>query len=137
VSFAVPFLFDTNHAIAHLNADPRLVPHMEAAKHAGESFSIPTVVLGELYFGAYASQRVTENLAKLAAFTATLPIHELDAATAEEFGRLKAEQRLKGKPIPTADAQIAATARRRGLVLLSDDAHFEGIAGLVVQNWLS
>ncbi len=131
------FLLDTNHAIAYLNGDSRLVPYLSAAKAAGETFTLSTTVLGELYFGAYASQRVTENLAKLTAFAATMPVLELDAAAAEEFGKLKAEQRLKGKPIPTADAQIAATARLHGLVVLSGDVHFQGIEGLVVKSWLA
>jgi predicted nucleic acid-binding protein len=35
-------LLDTNHAIAYLNGDPRLVPHLAAAKTRGDEFAITT-----------------------------------------------------------------------------------------------
>ena len=64
-------LFDTNHAIAYLNADSRFVTHLSMVQNA-DDFSIATPVLGELYYGAYASQRIAENLEKLAAFSEQL-----------------------------------------------------------------
>lgn len=134
-AIAIPPRYQPRHCLPQRRFPPG--SHLTAARAAGETFTCSTTVLGELYFGAYASQRVTENLAKLAAFAAAMPILDLDPATAEESGRLKAEQKLKGKPIPTADAQIAATARLRGLVLLSGDAHFQGIERLVVRDWLT
>jgi len=130
-------LFDTNHAIAHLNGDPRLAPRLAAAKTAGDTFALATTVLGELYFGAHASQHVNDNLAKLQAFAVQLDVYDFDAAAASEFGKIKAEQRAKGKPIPTADAQIAAIARLHGLVVLTNDAHFQTVDGLTVENWLA
>lgn len=131
------YLFDTNHAIAHLNGDPRLTPHLSAAQTAGDTFAISTIVLGELYYGAYASQRASDNLAKLNAFVAQLIAFDFDTAAASEFGKIKAEQRAKGKPVPTADAQIAAIARLHGLTLLTNDAHFQLIDGLKLENWLT
>lgn len=130
------YLFDTNHAIAHLNGDPRLATHLSAAQIAGDTFAMSTIVLGELYYGAYASQHVSENLAKLAAFAAQLIVVDFDTAAASEFGKIKAEQRSKGKPLPTADAQIAAIARLHGFTVLTNDAHFQQIDGLSVDNWL-
>jgi tRNA(fMet)-specific endonuclease VapC len=130
------YLFDTNHAIAYLNGDPRLKPHLTAAQSGGDLFAITTTVLGELYYGAYASQRVTENLAKLTAFASRLIIYGFDVVAAVEFGKIKAEQRAKGKPIPTADAQIAAVARVHGLTVLTNDIHFQQIDSLIVDNWL-
>ncbi|GBC76461.1 tRNA(fMet)-specific endonuclease VapC [bacterium HR07] len=130
------YLFDTNHAIAYLNGDPRLVPHLNAAQTAGDTFAISTVVLGELYYGAYASQRVAENLAKLIAFSSQLIVLDFDIAAASEFGKIQAEQRAKGKPIPAVDAQIAALARLHGFTLLTNDAHFRFVDGLQLGNWL-
>lgn len=131
------YLFDTNHAIAYLNGDPRLTPSLNAAQTAGDRFAISTVVLGELYYGAYASQRRSDNLAKLEAFAAQLIVFDFDTSAASEFGKIKAEQRAKGKPIPTADAQIAAIARLHGLTLLTNDVHFQQIDGLNIENWLT
>lgn len=129
--------FDTNHAIAHLNGDPRLLSHLNAAQSTAVAFAINTTVLGELYYGAYASRRSTDNVTRLAAFVGRLVLIEFDAAAAQEFGRIKAEQRVKGKPIPTADAQIAAVARIRGLTVLTNDAHFQFVGNLSIANWLT
>jgi tRNA(fMet)-specific endonuclease VapC len=132
----VNYLFDTNHAIAYLNGDHRLTPYLRAAQRAGSLFSISTTVLGELYYGAYVSQRAADNLIKLATFASHLVVFPFDEAAAVEFGKICAEQRSKGKPIPTADAQIAAVARLHDLVVLTNDAPFYLIDTLKIENWL-
>lgn len=58
-----------------------------------------------------------------------------DALTAEEFGRIQAEQKAKGRPIPPLDAQIAAVARVNNLVILTDDRHLTFVDGIIVENW--
>lgn len=131
------YLFDTNHAIALLNGAPRLAPRLTSSRAAGDTFALSTTILGELAYGAYASQRISENRAKLASFAAQLDLFEFDATAADEFGRIKAEQRIQGKPLPTADAQIAAVASLHGLTLLTNDAHFQLIDWLNVDNWLA
>ncbi len=60
-----------------------------------------------------------------------------DSLVAEEFGRIMAEQKGKGRPIPPLDAQIAAVARRYHLVLLTADRHFAFVIGVVIENWLT
>ncbi len=130
------FLLDTNHAIAYLNDDPRIDPYFDAVASAGDELSTTTTVLGELYYGAHAGRRSTENLEKLAGFASQLIVYEFNKIAAVEFGKVKAECRAKGKPIPTADAQIAAIARLHGLTLLTDDSHFYSVDGLTIVNWL-
>ena len=130
------YLFDTNHAIAYLNGDPRLMSHLAAAQASGDTLALTTTVLGELYYGAYASQRMTDNLAKLVAFVAQIMVYDFDTAAASEFGKIKAEQRAKGKPIPTADAQITSVARLQEMTVLTNDAHFHQVDGLNIENWL-
>jgi len=110
---------------------------VETAKQTGDRFGISMTVLGELYYAAYASKRQQENLTKLSAFLQDVILWDYDRAGAEEFGRLQAEQKAKGKPIPSSDAQIAAIARLHGLVVLTEDHHFGFISGLTIENWLS
>jgi len=130
-------LLDTNHAIAYLNGDARLLPHLAPSQSAGDTFALTTTVLGELYYGALASERVDENMANLRAFADSTVVHEFDATAAAEFGQIKAELRKQGKPIPTADAQIAAVARLHGFTVLTDDEHFQYVQGITVENWLA
>lgn len=132
------YLLDSNHAVALLNSDPRMTNRLPQERLAGNEFGITTVPLGELYFGAYDSQQGPSNLARI--HNLILPnfiIYEFTVAAAEEFGKIRAELRAKGRPIPTADVQIAAIARLHGLTLLTCDAHFSHVDGLRVENWLT
>src|SRR4051812_39934093 len=54
-----------------------------------------------------------------------------------EFGRVRAELRASGRPIPMFDILIAAIARANGLTVVTADAHFNAVAGLGVKDWLS
>jgi len=131
------YLVDTNHVSKILEGEERLRTRVQQASGTGDTFGIATTVLGELYFAAYASQRRQENLTRLKAFLDAVILWEYDHLAAEEFGRIQAEQKAKGKPIPSSDAQIAAVARLHNLTVLSNDQHFSSVNGLSVDNWLS
>ena len=57
-------LLDTNIVIALFAQDSAVVEHLDEA----EEVFIPSIVLGELYFGARKSGRVKENLARIDEF---------------------------------------------------------------------
>ncbi|OGL38446.1 MAG: hypothetical protein A2042_08465 [Candidatus Schekmanbacteria bacterium GWA2_38_11] len=131
------FLFDTNHVSKILEGNESIVLKVNSLKDASSRFGISVSILGELFFAAYASKRKEENLLKLRRFLEDIIIWEYDEIAAEEFGRIQAEQKSKGKPIPSIDAQIAAVARVHKLTVLTNDQHFSFIDGLSsVENWL-
>jgi len=125
------FLLDTNIVIA-LFAEDRSV--MERLKEA-ESVFIPSIVLGELFFGAYKSTRVDENVARLSDFAATSAVRACDAVTGRHYGQIKSGLQAKGRPIPENDLWIAAIARQHDLTLVSHDAHFGEVENLKVEAW--
>ncbi len=131
------YLLDTNHASRLMGNDNRIVDKVRQAKQTGDEFGISMTILGELFFAVYASQRQMQNLERLSRLLATLHIYSLDIETAEEFGKIQAEQKAKGRPIPPLDAQIAAVARQRVLTVLTADRHFDYIDNLDVKNWLA
>jgi len=96
---------------------------------------LPSIVLGELYFGAHKSGRVEENLARIDEFAISSSILACDTDTAKEYGIIKNTVRMKGRPIPENDIWIAAIARQYGLTLVTRDAHFDEIEGLSVNIW--
>jgi len=102
----------------------------------GDTFAISITVLSELYFAAYASARQQANLHNIQTFLSRIPLLPFDTHAAEEYGRIRAELKAKGRPIPSTDAQIAAVARSHGLTVLSADHHFHHVDNLVTQNWL-
>ena len=129
------YLLDTNHASWLMAQREPIVTRMRQAQANGARFGVSVTVLGELYYVVYASQRSDENLRRLQALAGALLLWPFDALTAQEFGRIQAEQKAKGRPIPPLDAQIAAVARVNDLVILTDDRHFTFVDGIAVDNW--
>ena len=58
----------------------------------------------------------------------------LDEETAEFYARVYWDMKKKGKPIPTNDLWVAASAMRHGLGLFTYDEHFDNIDGLILQK---
>jgi tRNA(fMet)-specific endonuclease VapC len=125
------YLLDTNAAVALLNGEPQA-----AARVAGATeVFLPTVVLGELYFGAMKSGRPEANAARVSEFATTTILLGVDAETARRYGVLRVELRKKGRPIPENDLWIAAIALRHGLVLATRDSHFDHVDNLELEDW--
>ena len=131
------YLLDTNHATHLLGGAESIRERVRAEATTGTRFSISMTVLGELFYAIYASQRRAENMRALRVFAADIVIWPFDEAAAEEFGRIQAEQKAKGRPVPALDAQIAAVARLHNLTILTADHHFQFIEGVILENWLS
>ena len=110
---------------------------VRAAQSAGATFALSTTVVGELYYGIYLSQRRIQNQLLLKVLLDSLWIHPFDEPAAEMFGIIQAEQRTPGKPIRPLDAQIAAVARVQNLIIPTQDRHFQFVAGIAVENWLT
>lgn len=127
----IDYLLDTNVAIALMAGDPAVT----ARRASGAAVLLCIPVLAELYFGAYKSARVGANLASVEGLRSAVAMLELDDETAREFGRIKAELRRKGRPIPENDVWIAASARRHGVALATRDAHFGVVDRLTVEIW--
>jgi tRNA(fMet)-specific endonuclease VapC len=119
-------LLNTNAVIALSRGDSSLKRFVVAS---GRAF-ISVLTLGELYCGTERSQRRAANLADLSAAVSRFAVLDCTTATAVGYGRLKQILAARGKPIPQNDLWIASTAIEYGLLLVSRDHHFEGIAGL-------
>jgi tRNA(fMet)-specific endonuclease VapC len=125
------FALDTNIVVALWSDDPAV---KQRFAEAGETF-IPSIVLGELYFGAVKSFRSKANLARVDDFAATNNVLPCDAVTAQHYGRIRATLRSKGRPIPDNDIWIASLARQFGPTLVTRDDHFQEVEGLSVEPW--
>ena len=57
-----------------------------------------------------------------------------DTATAYEYGQMRNLLRQQGRPIADNDIWIAAVAMQYQLTLISRDAHFQEVDGLLVER---
>lgn len=122
-------LIDTNAYAALMRGDESIAD--ELARY--EAVLLSPIVIGELYDGFRIGGRSKENRASFERFrdkprTISVPITD---TTAEWFAEVKRMLRAKGKPIPTNDLWIAASCMEHGARLLSFDAHFAAIDGLL------
>jgi tRNA(fMet)-specific endonuclease VapC len=125
------FLLDTNIVIALFAGEQSVLDHLRDANEV----TIPSVVIGELYYGAHKSHQTSKNLRRIEAFIASNIILACDAVTAFHYGNIKEQLRQKGKPIPENDIWIAAIALQFDSILVSRDDHFSAVQGLTIEFW--
>lgn len=99
--------------------------------------TICVITVAELYYGAYNSDRVTENLARAEFFIQQLPVLPLSNNALRRFGQLKAELRKAGQPLADFDLLIASIALAEGYVLVTNNTrHYDRIPELQLENWI-
>ncbi len=125
------YLLDTNIIIA-LFADEAIIKNN--LTQANEVF-IPSVVIGELCYGARKSGRTQANLVRVDELVANSAILGCDAETAQQYGEVKNKLSLKGRPLPENDVWIAALALQYDLILVTRDAHFQEVENLQTVAW--
>ena len=125
------FALDTNIIVARFADDENVIAKSREAK----AIFVPSIVLGELYFGAQKSGRVEANMRRVDDLAASEAILDCDAQTARFYAIIKNQLRLKGKPIPENDMWFAAVALRYDLTLVTRDAHFGNVENLRTERW--
>jgi tRNA(fMet)-specific endonuclease VapC len=125
-------LLDTNVLADFFAGDPETV---EAFQRSG-SLAVNTVVLGELLAGFAMGTRSGENRRLLGRFLSNPRVNllPLNLETAEHYAGIFSQLRRKGRPIPSNDMWVAASALEHGLALFTRDAHFAEIEGLLTAS---
>ena len=124
------FLFDTNIIIAILNQESAV-----EARLKGQQGYVAAISVGELYYGAYKSGRISDNIQRLERLLVDYALLACDRGTAQIYGQIKLQLKSKGRPIPENDIWIAAIARQYDLTLVTRDEHFAEIDGLKTEAW--
>ena len=145
------YLLDTTHCIDILNAKAYMIDKIEELGNLNLSTCV--IVQGELLYGAFISDRVTENLNDIGEFLRNMIIYDLDRDTAIIYAKLKSA--ILNHFIPKArdkrrntnigslgfkdnDLWISAIAIQYDLILVSKDSHIQrlnNIEGLKVESW--
>lgn len=127
------FLLDTNAVIAVIN-DPKSKVSRRLRRYAPADVGVSSVVMYELWFGAYKSQRVEHNLGVVDSLR--FEVLPFDADDARHAGEVRAGLARVGSPIGAYDLLIAGQARARGLTLVSHNRReFARVGGLTTVDW--
>ncbi len=128
------YLLDTNAVIAVIAGNEGLIARL--AEHVPTDFAVSSIVMFELYFGAYNSRKVADNLARLNALR--FEVLDLSIADARAAGLIRADLKAKGMSIGAFDLLIAGQAVARSMMLITHNVkEFRRVEKLKYQDWQS
>jgi tRNA(fMet)-specific endonuclease VapC len=134
------YLLDTDTVSNLLRRAPSVALVRKLASTGPESQHISSITVGELMFGAHRhptmSTLLLERIEGL--ILAHLPVVSFDELAARHYGRIRATLEKAGASIGDADLRIAAIGVARGMTVVTGNVrHFQRVAGLQVENWLT
>ncbi|MEQ8469614.1 MAG: PIN domain-containing protein [Marinoscillum sp.] len=124
------YLVDTNIIIDYFRGDSRL-----ASRFTNHTILIPSIVVGELFYGANLSAKRRLRVIEVSNFIQNHIVVDVNAETSEFYGSLKAELKQAGTPIPENDVWIAALSKQHSLILATKDNHFTKAKSIKVIFW--
>ncbi|HUH87182.1 MAG TPA: type II toxin-antitoxin system VapC family toxin [Pusillimonas sp.] len=126
------FLLDSNAVIGLLKGQEKFSKRLR--RHRPAEFGLPCVVAHELYYGAYKSLHVAQNLSRLDALP--FQVIEFDREDALLAAKLRASLSAAGTPIGPYDVLIAGQALSRGLTLITRNTReFRRVPDLKTEDW--
>lgn len=97
---------------------------------------ISAITRSELLYGVEISPRQQKDQAALDVFLRHVEVLDYPAEAALDYGRIRADLKLRGTMIGANDLLIAAHARCLGLTLVTNNTReFRRVQGLRIENW--
>jgi len=124
-------ILDTNALSALLEGNAQL---SDCLKHV-PVVRIPVIVLGEYRYGVSRSRLRRPLETYLNTIEKTVPVLIVDSDTARFYAQIRSQLRQAGRPIPENDIWIAALALQHHLAIVSQDRHFDAVAGITRIVW--
>ena len=103
---------------------------VETSLRTATRLVVPSIVLGEYYFGIRQSRYRSRYEQWLRRYLPLAEIAAVTSATAAAYADIRLELKRSGRPIPPHDVWVAALARQHALPVLSRDTHFDAVEGV-------
>lgn len=130
------YMLDTNIIAYAKNKRPASVLERLTAQQPSD-VCISVITMAELEFGVFRSSKPAQNRLALLAFLSGIQILPFDSDAAHEYGAIRHSLTKSGTLIGANDMLIAAHAKSRNLILVTNNAReFERVDGLTVENWV-
>lgn len=129
------YMLDTNICIYLIKKKPEnVLIHLH--KNIEDGIAISTITLAELSYGVEASAFPERNALALTQFLSIVDILPFDDESAAEYGKICAALKKQGTPIGIMDTLIAAHARAKKLIVVTNNVReFERVDGIIIENW--
>ncbi|HEY9500658.1 MAG TPA: type II toxin-antitoxin system VapC family toxin [Pyrinomonadaceae bacterium] len=125
-------ILDTNAVSDFADANQGL---LNSLQQSAADIHLPVIVLGEYRYGVKSSRLRAARESWLDELEASAIVLTVTPETSRVYADIRHELRVAGQPIPENDLWIAALARQHGLPILTNDAHFDQVAGLQRISW--
>jgi tRNA(fMet)-specific endonuclease VapC len=131
----VKYLVDTNILIYLCNSKSvRLETRFR--KHRPGEFVVSSITVGELIYGVNKSRQKEKNLQAILKILSPFKVIDFDSSDGWHYGEIRAMLESKGRIIGGNDIMIAAQAKRRGLIVITNNTReYERVHGLSVEDW--
>jgi tRNA(fMet)-specific endonuclease VapC len=130
------YLLDTNICIYLIKRRPESVLTRFNELSAGD-IGISSITVYEMAYGAEKSNNTIKSLQALQHFLSPLTLLPFDDEDAHEAGNIRAYLAKIEQPIGPYDVQIAGQARRRNLILITNNmGEFSRVPDLKSENWI-
>lgn len=131
------YLLDTNTCIYIINRRPPSVIKRIHTKQP-EQVAISTITQAELEYGVEKSKHPEKNRVALLQFLFPFQLLDFDQMDAIQYGQIRANLEVQGKVIGAMDLLLAAQAKARNLVLVTNnEKEFGRVKGLKLENWVN
>lgn len=130
-------MIETNACIDVIRRRSRsLVERIRA--HPVDDVVISAITLSELQHGIFNSENPEQNRVALLEFLVPFTVLAYEDTAARAYGEIRAHLEKQGTPIGPMDLLIAAHARSRGLILVTNnEQEFRRVPGLAIENWIA
>ncbi len=131
------YMLDTNICIYLIKKKPENVL-IKLHSNIDNGVSISAITLAELIHGVEASAYPQKNALALNLFLSIVDILPFDDVAAAEYGKICTALRRQGNLIGTMDMLIAAHAKAKGLIIVTNNVReFERVEDLRIENWVN
>ncbi|WP_026470572.1 type II toxin-antitoxin system tRNA(fMet)-specific endonuclease VapC [Alkanindiges illinoisensis] len=130
------YMLDTNIVIYVIKHKP-----IEVRERFNSVFSqicVSSITVAELVYGAENSAQPEHNLMVVENFLSRLQVLDYGTEAAIQYGNIKAYLKKLGQLISDNDLHIAAHARSKGFILVTNNTkEFNRVPALQLDNWVS
>lgn len=128
------YCLDTNIVIYYQNNNKKVVNKLLSVNE--DDVCITHITRMELFYGAFKSQRIQENLILQSTFCDEIEVVNSSKESDEIFGKIKSNLKKSGLITDDLDLIIASICLANDLTLVTKNTkHFENIQGLKLEDW--
>jgi len=130
----VKYIVDTNILVYYLRNKSN---SLQKLLYSNNELAISSITVAELVYGAQKSLHIEKNMQAVIKTLSYFNVVDFSKDDAFEYGDIRACLEKQGIPIGDHDMQIAAQARRLGLIVVTANVReFSRVKNLGVENWI-